>query len=111
MRTKALQQLVAMSLSLALLAVETGCSTFGGGQKSVPAVNDGLIETRIREELSREPLLRGNTVQVRSEIGIVELTGRVPSMEVKSRAGLVAAAIPGVVQVHNDLLVNSTGSK
>ncbi|HTL55549.1 MAG TPA: BON domain-containing protein [Candidatus Limnocylindrales bacterium] len=86
------------------LAFSTGCSRFS--KRSQPAVSDTVIKSQIENALNRDPLVEGAQVSVQSVNGIVELTGKTKSSAVKSRAGLIAASTPGVVQVHNDLLIS-----
>lgn len=86
-----------------LLSLLVGCSLLGRG-KAHPIVNDTALGDAVENALRQEPSLQGAKIQVRSAQGIIELTGPVQSVAVKSRAGLVAASVPGVVQVHNDLL-------
>ena len=90
-----------------VLASSCGCSLFS--KPSKPAVNDSVIISQIENALRRDRLLEGTQVQVQSVNGIVELTGEAKSSAVKSRAGLIAASTPGVVQVRNDLLTSPGG--
>jgi osmotically-inducible protein OsmY len=103
-------------LAISLLAVLTmsiagGCSLFSGKKSPPPTADDRGIETHIRNALADDSLLKSTQLGVRSADGIVELTGFVDSTGAKSRAGLVAASTPGVVQVHNDVLVRSAATK
>ena len=41
--------------------------------------------------------------------GIVTLSGNVPAEDAKSRAGKLAATVPGVVDVHNEISVGKAG--
>ena len=90
-----------LALLLALLA---GCSLFS--KRPEPGVSDSAIQAQIQKALSSDPLLKGTQVNVHSADGIVELTGKAKSGAIKSRAGIIAASTPGVVQVHNDLLTS-----
>lgn len=86
-----------------LLSLLAGCSLFGGGTGH-SVVNDSALANAVENALHQEPSLQGARIQVRSVQGVIDLTGRVESVGMKSRAGLVAASTSGVVQVHNDLL-------
>lgn len=106
----ALMKIAWVALLLSLLA---GCSLFGSSTRH-SVVNDSALANAVENALHQELSLQGAQIQVRSMQGVIDLTGRVKSMGMKSRAGLVAASTPGVVQVHNDLLttsVNGTDSK
>lgn len=82
-----------------------GCSLFRSPEDSSVRTQDRAIEDQIRAAVSLEPQSGPEAFQVHSVRGVVELTGRVKSVAIKSRIGLVAAATAGVVQVRNDLLV------
>jgi len=98
-------RLVSLSFLLTLLA---GCSLFSHPRPE-SAANDARLQAEVGNALSRDPALRGQQIMVQSREGVIELTGPAKSVAVKSRAGLVAASIPGVVQVHNDLLTPGPG--
>ena len=101
------RQLLSLSLMVTIaIAFGSGC-IFGGKPSPTAAVDDRAIETRISSALSKDYLLRDSPIVVKSAEGIVELTGFVGSTGTKSRAGLVAASTPGVVQVHNDVVVRA----
>jgi osmotically-inducible protein OsmY len=85
-----------------VVTLVSGCSLFS--RKQQPRVNDAALQTGVRDALSRDPALKGVLITVQSVDGIIELRGTVKSPALKSRAGQVAASVPGVAQVHNDLL-------
>ena len=92
------------AIVLALLAtLLAGCSLFSR-PKQEPVADDATLQVEVRNALGGEPALRGQQIMVQSRDGVIDLSGKVKSMAVKARAGLVAASVPGVVQVHNDLL-------
>ena len=95
------------SASLTLLLIFLpGCSLFSRAKpQSVP--NDATLHAQVTNALSRDHTLQGEQIAVRSLEGVIDLSGTVKSPAIKARAGLVAASIPGVVQVHNDLLTPS----
>src|SRR5262249_7589424 len=105
MKTK--RRLISVCLLALWLAFLAGCSLFS--KRPEPAVNDSAIQAQIEKALGTDPLLKGTQVNVQSANGIVELTGKAKSNAIKSRAGLIAASTPGVVQVHNDLLTSPAG--
>lgn len=91
-------------LALLFLAPATGCLFSAGKESTQAKAEDRAISTRIEQLLAREPQLKTADLRVYTANGIVELTGFVSSLAAKDRAGLVAASVAGVVQVHNDLL-------
>jgi hypothetical protein len=86
-----------------VLAFLAGCSLFSRS-KPQSGASDATLQVEVRDALSRDIALQGQQIIVQSRDGVIDLSGTVRSLAVKSRAGLVAASIPGVVQVHNDLL-------
>ena len=82
----------------------TGCGLF---HKKAPQVtyDDPQITAKVESVLKSEPSLKDNRITIHSNNGVVELSGEVDSIATKERAGLIAAAIPGIAQVKNDLLV------
>lgn len=86
-----------------VLTLLAGCSLFSRS-KPESAASDATLQAEVSHALGRDPALRGQRIIVQSCEGVIDLSGTVKSLAVKSRAGLVAASIPGVVQVRNDLL-------
>jgi osmotically-inducible protein OsmY len=77
-----------------------------GAEKAARAVNSDLdqgIEKNLDAALIQNKLHDNVTYTVKS--GVVTLTGEVNSEVTRSRAGDVAAAVPNVQQVVNDLQV------
>jgi len=108
MRKATSERLISIGGILLALALQSGCALlFGGKSKPTASVDDGALVARIHAMLAQDPIVKQAEVNVASAKGVVELTGYVGSMSIKSRAGLVAASTPGVVQVHNDLLVSA----
>lgn len=74
------------------------------GQKLKETKHTGSVKAAF--ELNRE--LAPLPIDIdSSEDGVVALKGAVPSEELKALAGRVAASVPGVAQVHNQLVVGS----
>jgi len=71
-------------------------------------VADVDIVGAIRRALSREALPT-NGITVALKDGIVELRGMVESDFIRDQAELIAAGVPGVAAVHNNLVVKSPG--
>jgi osmotically-inducible protein OsmY len=96
---------ICLTLLLTFLA---DCSLFSRG-KPQSVANDATLQAKVQTALSRDPTLGGAQINIHSTDGVVDLGGSVKSTAMKSRAGLVAASVPGVAQVHNDLLVQASG--
>ncbi len=79
-----------------------------GGEKAAKAVNSDLdqgIEKNLDAALIQNRL--HDNVQYDVKSGVVTLSGEVNSEDTRSRAGKVAAAVPNVQQVVNDLQVKN----
>ncbi|HET8577338.1 MAG TPA: BON domain-containing protein [Methylomirabilota bacterium] len=74
-------------------------------QKAVDS-NDKDIAARVEQRLKKEPSLKAAKVSVRSDAGVVTLTGEAPSITVSARASELAREVPGVHAVRNELSLN-----
>ena len=63
------------------------------------------VETRIKGD----PRLKQADIEVRSDNGIVTLTGKAPSLPTSVRASEVASQVPGVRAVRNELSLEEKG--
>ena len=71
-------------------------------RKTVDAKDDE-IEKAVMDRLKKDQPLKEADIKVRSDAGVVTLTGKVPDSRVKNRAGDVTRQIPGVKMVRNEL--------
>lgn len=69
------------------------------------ALDDAWITARIKTALLKESLFRGYEVGVGTEAGGVRLTGELDTLDQVIAAESIAAGIPGVRRVYNDLRV------
>jgi hypothetical protein len=71
-------------------------------------LGDEEIEEIIYEAIDNDPFISWNAeVEVRCENGQVSLTGTVPNKRIKHSVGEIAWWVPGVVDVHNSIVVAS----
>ncbi len=73
-------------------------------QKVVERKDDQIV-TDVENRLKRDPSLKKASIDVRSDNGIVTLTGEVPSLETSLRASEMARQVAGVRAVHNEMTV------
>jgi hyperosmotically inducible protein len=82
-------------------------------QVVAPALRDRVeardedIRKAVEARLARDAQLAH--VDVRSDAGVVLLTGEVPSLPAAARASEIAFAVPGVRSVKNDLAIRQAG--
>jgi hyperosmotically inducible periplasmic protein len=69
------------------------------------AVNrkDDEITKAVKERLAKDPQLKGSDVEVRSDNGVVTLTGDAKNLDTRARASQLARGVAGVKAVKNEL--------
>jgi hyperosmotically inducible protein len=70
--------------------------------------SDDVIVDQVRIKLTSDPIVKGGTIEVNSQQGIVTLTGAVGTKRQKDRAASIAKKVKGVKQVQNNLVVQKT---
>lgn len=70
--------------------------------------DDAWITTRIKAMLLKDAAVDGLDVRVRTEDGVVQLSGFVDSGQQASRAVAIASSVSGVKQVINDLVTRKS---
>lgn len=73
-------------------------------QKAVEREDDQIVKD-VEHRLWMDPSLKKAGIHVRSDDGIITLTGDVPSLELSVRASEKARQVAGVRAVHNELTV------
>ncbi len=107
MNARSLSFAAATALVLAGLPL-LGCATTPAGRTSESAgewLDNTVITTRVKTALLAEPALKSFQIGVKSFKETVQLSGFVDSSASVALAGRVAAAVPGVASVKNDLIV------
>jgi hyperosmotically inducible protein len=69
-------------------------------------VSDTSVNTRVKGEFAKDPLLKDVAIRIDTKDRVVTLRGTVASDAVKTRAGEVAARTKDVTRVVNELVVN-----
>jgi hyperosmotically inducible protein len=70
-------------------------------------LRDAKVSTSVRAALSLNRTLRTSSIDVGAEDGVVTLDGRVEGEEERARAEALAAAVPGVTRVVNQIQVSA----
>ena len=78
----------------------------GAGEKVGEKLQGARLTGSVKAALELNRTLKAYPIDVSSEDGTVILRGEVPSEELRAQAGKVAAAVPDVAQVRNELRVN-----
>jgi hyperosmotically inducible protein len=75
--------------------------------RKMVAARDADIDRAVQKRLAADAQLR--RVDVRTDAGVVTLTGEVPSIVAAARASEMVRAVPGVKSVKNELTVRQAG--
>lgn len=88
-----------------LSAILLGAMLAASAPVAADEVTDSSITPWVNEALRRDPLVPASEISVRSQEGIVTLSGRVDNLAVKNRVDRQATKIRGVREVLNELTV------
>jgi hyperosmotically inducible protein len=99
MRTRPLYAAV---LALALLA---GCAESQTHESTGQYVDDATITAKVKTQLLTTKDVSATDISVQTVAGVVDLSGFARSEQERRRAGEIAAGVPGVSQVHNDIRI------
>src|SRR5215472_17029773 len=79
-------------------------------ERKTVETNDKEITRNVRDRLGHDTQLKHAKIDVRTDGGVVVLTGHVPSVSLSARASEVAREVPGVRAVKNDLAYEQRSS-
>jgi osmotically-inducible protein OsmY len=82
-----------------------GCAATRTHESTGEYIDNSVITTKVKSAILNEPSLKTRQISVKTYKDTVQLSGFVDSEESKRRAGEVAAGVPGVSDVKNDLVV------
>jgi len=109
MRTNALAKLALMKVTLAVGVVTgialTGCASTGTHESTGQYIDNSVITTKVKAAILEDQSLKSFQINVKTYKDVVQLSGFVDSAMAVQRAGSVAAGVPGVASVRNDLIV------
>jgi len=92
-------------LAVLPLGLTAGCES--RQKESRRFIDDQTISARVKSDLLRDPVVPGSNIYVSTYQREVQLSGFVATPGEKTRAGRIAASVPGVKDVHNDILVRT----
>ncbi len=95
--------MLAIAFLVSIMIVAESCNT---SQSPHQQVSDAQITTQVKSKLASDVSASSVTnIDVNTTNGVVTLAGEVENAEMKRSAETVAAAVPGVVRVNNNLQV------
>ncbi len=68
-------------------------------------VGDAAITTKVKAAFAEDKWVKGRAISVRTDHGVVDLTGSVNSKEESDRATELATKVKSVSAVHNNLMI------
>jgi hyperosmotically inducible periplasmic protein len=74
-------------------------------QRKIAESNDKEITRQVSDRLGKDAGLKRAKIDVRTDAGVVVLSGEVPNIATSARASELARRVPGVRSVKNDLTV------
>ena len=89
-------------LALVVSLIGAGCTT---SQSPGQFIDDALITSKVESRLSEDDALADATIDVRTENGVVWLSGVVSSKALRKRAATLASSVEGVKKLKLDKLV------
>ena len=99
-----------VALLLASMSTVTvfGATTREAARDAESRVADSVLTARVKGALISDQVTKAHRINIESFQGVIQLSGFVSSEAEKTRAGEVAAAVPGVVEVRNAIEVRQT---
>lgn len=104
-RTSLLVRVFAATAMIAMIGTFAGCTSTRTSESGGEYVDDAAITTKVKAAILAEPGLKTLQIGVETYKDVVQLSGFVDSAQAKTRAGQVAAGVPGVKSVRNDLVI------
>jgi len=87
----------------------SGCSVATGQRTTGDVVDDSTITTRVKSRFAESKDVAANRINVETLKGVVQLSGFAISEAERTQAAQIAAAVPGVKQVQNSIIVKPAG--
>lgn len=92
-------------LALAAVAVLPSCEAISGRESAGEYVDDATITTRVKSALAADPEVKAREVNVETFRNEVQLSGFVSTRDEAAKAARIAAGVPGVRVVRNNIAV------
>ena len=79
-------------------------------KKAGQAVSDASVTTAVKTRLMKDKVARGSDINVKTDDGVVTISGAVPTAADKARIGRLVRNTSGVKRVANDLTVSAAAT-
>jgi osmotically-inducible protein OsmY len=97
--------LLALAGAFAIGGFTGGCKPTTTSDTPGQFVDDSVITTKVKSALLADDAVKSFEIKVETIKGVVQLSGSVDNSDQKSAAGKDAAAVAGVTDVKNNLIV------
>jgi hypothetical protein len=77
------------------------------GSTTVGAIDDSMITTKVKAAIVAEPTLSALDIKVKTNDGVVTLSGTIDAPDKAERAKQLAQTVDGVKTINNELVVKS----
>ncbi len=98
------QRKICFLVCIALVAASLGCASTPTRESSGQYIDDSVITTRVKAAILGDSSLKVFQISVETYKGVVQISGFVDSAQAVKKAGEVAAGVPGVKSVKNNLV-------
>ena len=98
------QRKICFLVCIALVAASLGCASTPTRESSGQYIDDSVITTRVKAAILGDSSLKVFQIGVETYKGVVQISGFVDSAQAVKKAGEVAAGVPGVKSVKNNLV-------
>ncbi len=96
--------LLAAAAALAVVTT-TGCAVARDQQTVGSYIDDATITTRVKTRFAEDQAVSAMAINVETLKGTVQLSGFAKSADEKNAAERLAANVPGVTSVRNDIVI------
>jgi hyperosmotically inducible protein len=100
----------AFVVSIALVSGVTGCAVTSGHESAKEYVDDATITSRVKSRFAKDPSVSAMRIHVKTDKGVVILSGSAKNETERSEAERIAASVPDVKSVENNITVESISS-
>jgi osmotically-inducible protein OsmY len=85
----------------------TGCAATATRESTGEYIDNSAVTARVKAALASDEMVKAREVHVETFRGSVQLSGFVSTDTEKARAAQLAAAVPGVREVKNNIIVKT----
>ena len=100
----------ALVVAIALASGISGCAVTRGHETVGEYTDDATITTRVKTRFAKDPTVSAMHIHVDTDKGMVNLRGTAKSQAERDQAERIAASVPDVKGVQNNITIESTSS-